>query len=115
MVYYLKAIRDSAIDAHTRADAIEKLELKLKKLIQTDVSFAKMRETAITMLEFLFSQPITGIAAMSQKLNKAYNTIQNILNEFRSHNIVSENIIHKRNKLYRFEPYLMLLEKEYSP
>jgi len=113
ITYYLKAIRDSAIDAHTRAKAIEDLEIKLKNLIQTDGSFTKMRETALRVLEFLFSQPITPIAEMSQKLGKSYNTVQNILKIFAKHNIVSETIIHKRNKLYRFEPYLACLEKEY--
>lgn len=110
--YYLQAIRDSAIDAHTRAKSIEDLEKKLKDLIQTDRSFTKMRETAFSALEFLFNQPITGIAEMSLKLGKAYNTVQNILKEFLKHKIVSESIIHKRNKLYRFEPYLACLEKE---
>lgn len=112
--YYLKAIRDSAIDAHTRAKAIEDLEIKFKELIQADASFNKMRETASNALEFLFSQPITGITEMSQRLGKAYNTAQHILKEFTKHNLVSEEIIHKRNKLYRFEPYLACLEKEYS-
>ena len=113
VIYYLKAIRDSAIDAHTRAKEIEDLEINLRELVQTDTSFIKMRETASSVLEFLFSRPITGITEMSQKLGKAYNTIQNVLNAFVQHRIVLESIIHKRNKLYRFEPYLKLLEKEY--
>lgn len=113
ITYYLKAIRDSATDAYVRAKDIEGLETKLKNLIKTDAAFTKMRETAMIVLTLLFTQPITGIAEMSQKLDKAYNTVQNILKEFMKHNLVSETIIHKRNKLYRFEPYLALLEKEY--
>ncbi|MCX7337957.1 MAG: Fic family protein [Alphaproteobacteria bacterium] len=113
VTYYLEAIRDSAIDAHIRAREIETLEIRLQDLIQTEISFARMKDTASSALGFLFGQPVTGIAEMSQKLGKAYNTIQNVLKEFVNHNIVSQNIIHKRNKLYRFEPYLALLEKEY--
>src|SRR3989338_9940956 len=113
IIYYLKAIRDSALDAHTRAKEIEELENRLKSLIQESSHFAKMRETAIFVLEYLFTQPVTAIAEISQKLDKAYNTISNILKKFVELDIVSENTLHKRNKLYRFEVYLTLLEKEY--
>jgi Fic family protein len=114
ITYYLKAIRDSAIDAHRRAKEIENLELQLKTFIKSATAFTKMRETATSVLELLFSQPIIGITETSQKLGKAYNTIHHILQEFVVQGLVSESIIHKRNKLYLFKPYLELLEKEYS-
>ena len=113
VIYYLRVMRNSAIDAYTRAREIEALETTLHTLIQKDKSFTKMRDTASASLKFLFSQPITSIVEMSQQLNKSYNTIQNILTIFAQHHLVSENTTHKRNKLYRFEPYLALLEKEY--
>jgi Fic family protein len=112
--YYLKAVCDSAKDAHTRAKEIEALESNLQDRILNDPGFTRMRETATLALNFLFTQPITSIAEMSQILGKTYNTTQNILKEFMKHGLVSETIIHKRNKLYRFEVYLALLEKEYS-
>lgn len=112
--YYLRAIRDSAIDAHKRAKDIENLEVKLKSFIKSDASFAKMRETASLTLEFMFAQPITNIPELSKNLGKAYNTVQNILNVFKTHSLVSEKIVNQRNKIYRFEPYLELLEKEYA-
>jgi Fic family protein len=113
ITYYLKAIRDSAIDAYNRAKEIEVLELKLKDLIQNDANFTKMRETARQAIEYLFTNPITSIAQMSEELDRAYNTIQNILNIFIKLEFVSEDTILKRNKLYRFESYLTLLEKDY--
>ncbi len=113
IIYYLKAVKESALDAYARAKDIENLDAKLKALIFSDQSFSKMRDTAFSVLELLFIRPITGVTELSEKLDKAYNTIQHILKEFIRHNIVSENIINKRNKLYRFEEYLELLEKEY--
>ncbi len=73
-----------------------------------------MQETAITVLNYLFSQPISSISEISKKSEKAYNTISNILKHFVKLNFVSKNIINKRNKIYRFESYLALLEKKYS-
>jgi len=114
IAYYLKAIAVSALDAHRRAKEIEILEATLKNKIQKDAEFVKMRETASDVLNFLFSRPITGIAEVSEKLGKAYNTIANTLKHFAKLELVSENIVNKRNKVYRFEPYLALLEKEYN-
>jgi len=51
---------------------------------------------------------------MSQKLGKAYNTVDNVLKHFIELGFVAEKIIHKRSKLYRFEEYLELLKKEYK-
>jgi Fic family protein len=113
ITYYLKAIRDSAIDAYARAKEIEDLEIKLKALINSDITFKKMRATAANVLDLLFTHPITSIAEVSKNLGKVYNTVHKILQEFEKHEIVSENIINKRNKLYKFKPYLELLEKEY--
>lgn len=113
IIYYLKAIRDSARDAHMRAKEIEALEIRLKDMVQTDSQFTKIRETGRVAINFLFTQPVTNIAEMSKVLDKAYNTVHNLLKRFIELGLVSESVIHKRNKLYRFEPYLALLEKEY--
>jgi len=114
VLYYLKAIADSAKDAHRRAKEIEALEAELKNKIQHDVNFVRIRETANSVLELLFSQPIIGITQISEKLKKAYNTISNVLKHFVELNIASEKLVSKRNKVYRFEPYLTLLEKNYD-
>ncbi len=113
ITYYLKTIRDSALDACMRAKEIEALEATLKDMIQTDPQFAKIRETASIAIDFLFAQPIANVAQMSKNLGKAYNTVHNILKRFIELGLVSESIVHKRNKLYRFDPYIALLEKEY--
>lgn len=48
------------------------------------------------------------------EIKKTYNAINNIVTHFIELGFVSENKVQKRNKLYRFEPYLKLLEKEYE-
>ena len=112
--YYLKAIRDSAQDAYRRAKDIEALELRLQHNIQHDTEFVKSRDTASEVLDYLFSQPITDITTASQKIGKSYNTVANTLNNFVQLGLVSENKLSARRKLYHFDPYLNLLEQEYS-
>lgn len=111
--YFLKGIRDSAIDAHRRAKDIHELESDLQQLIDTEKDFAKIKEITGAIISYLFSQPITTVAKISAQFKKAYNTVQKILNILVKHQIISENIVHKRNKIYRFDRYLIALEKEY--
>ena len=114
IVFFLKAIRDSAKDAYIRAKEIENLDIQIKELIQNHDAFSKVQKNALDVLELLFTYPMTNVVEISKNLGKSYNTVQNIFNLFVERKIVSENIIHKRNKQYRFELYLALLEKEYS-
>jgi Fic family protein len=101
ITYYLKAIRDSALDAHARAKEIETLEATLKETIQTHTQFTKMRDMANLALNYLFTQPVTSITQMSEQLDKSYNTISNILKQFVALGFVAEDTIHRRNKLDR--------------
>lgn len=114
IAYYLKAIRDSAHDAYKRAKEIEELEDKLKHKIMHDQVFVKIRETAEAVLDILFQKPIITISEMSTLTQKAYNTISNILAIFVEEKIVQLQTKSKRNKLYSFQLYLDLLQKEYS-
>jgi len=113
IIYYLKAIKLSAIDAHKRAKEIEALETNLMNFISKDDSFIKMRETASLVLGFFFTKPIASIAEISHKLGRAYNAIHNILKLFIKLDLITEDLSNKSNKLYKLKPYLLLLEKEY--
>lgn len=112
LIYYLKAIRDSAIDANLRAKEIESLEIELKNLVLNDSTSEKNKEASITALSILFTQPIINATELSRKLENAYNTSQSILTRFTELEITSESP-NKRNKIYRFDSYLALLEKAY--
>lgn len=111
--YYLKAIRDTGIDAYKRAQDIETLETNLKQRINTDSVFTRTKETAHAALDLFFIRPITTTTIMSEKLGKAYNTIQALMITFMDLGVVSEHMINKRSKAYRFDSYIELLEKEY--
>lgn len=112
-IFYLTAIRDSALDAYARAKEIEALEAILTSQIQNDPSLAKVREVALQTLNYLFTQPVTSITQLSKDLDKSYNTASSILKTFQGLKIVTEDDTKKRGRLYRFDAYLHLLEKEY--
>lgn len=114
ILYYLQAITESAHDAHQRAQEIETLEKTLEGTIQATSQSSKSKETTIQALTHLFAQPIIGISQLSSSMDVAYNTAHNIIKQCLELEILIENNNQKRNKTYRFDVYLKLLEKEYS-
>lgn len=114
ITFYLNAINESSIDAYQRAQEIEQLEQSVKNTIQTSTLFAKIRETALGVVPVLFEHPIFSITQISQATNKAYNTAQHTIAHFIEAGVVVEHTHNRsRNKLYRFAPYIEVLEKEY--
>ncbi|HCE59298.1 MAG TPA: hypothetical protein DEQ74_00455 [Wolbachia sp.] len=64
-------------------------------------------------LNILFQLPIINIKELSKRLDKAYNTVNNLILQFVEIKVLVEDKNNKkRNKLYRFEVYLELLERD---
>ncbi len=113
IIYYLKAIKESAQDAYNRAKEIEKYEIDLKEMIKTNIQFNKVRDITLLSIDYLFQKPVLGTKELSEHLGKTFNTAQKVLLQLMEQGLVVESTSQKRNKLYRFQPYLDLLEKEY--
>ena len=88
-------------------------EKNLKQRIQTEEQFHKIREVTLAAVDFLFQRPVIGAKELSEYLKKTYNTAQRILLHLTEVGLVIESTSQKRNKHYRFQPYIDLLEKEY--
>ncbi len=113
VAFYLRCIRDSASDAHRRAQAIEKLEGDIKYIIAHDASFRKVRDISNAILAHLFVNPITSVAAFSKSIGRAYNTINSRLQHFSTLGLVTQHTVSSKRSIYRFDRYLDLLEKEF--
>ncbi len=72
-----------------------------------------MPDVAFMALKVLFQMPVIGIVELSNRIQKSYNATHNLIKIFVELGFLVENADQKRNKLYRLEPYLKLLEKEY--
>lgn len=111
--FYLTAIKESSIDAHSRAKDIESLSQTLTKLIKNNNKAGKACETRLQALSILFSYPIISINELSAQLKVSYNTANQIILHFIELEFVFEETQQKRGKLFKFKPYFDVLEKEY--
>ncbi len=113
--FYLAAVRESSIDAHRRAKDIELLEENLAFIIKNEKRFsAKMRELRLQALALLFGYPIISIGELSAQLGVSYNTASQIITNFVELGFLVEETQQKRGRLFKFKPYLDVLEREYK-
>jgi Fic family protein len=112
IIFYLNAIKESGREASNRAEVIEVQEIIIKATIDNELRFNKMRETAHIVLNSLFQIPVFSINQISNATEKSYNTINTIVSHFVDLGWVIALDEKKRNKIYRFDSYLQLLEKD---
>ncbi|MFI5332845.1 MAG: Fic family protein [Candidatus Babeliales bacterium] len=113
ILYYLQAIAESAHDAWLRATDIEALETAIEKQIISHNFIAKTREDALNFLKLLFQNPIIGVNGAAAVLNRSYNTANKLIHTFIDLKILQPSSRTKRDKIYIFDPYLKLLNKNY--
>lgn len=109
--FYLKAIKESAEDACKKAKEIEKLEKQLSKKITTSKNFSLPEIQANQALVTLFQFPVISVTEMQNSLDVSYNTANSIIQKLVKLEILKLETKQKRNKLFRFDSYLNLLEK----
>ncbi len=109
--FYLKAIKESAIDACKRAKSIEKLEKQLSKKIITSKNFGLPENQANQALVTIFQFPVISITELQNSLEVSYNTANSVIQKLIKLEILKPENTQKRNKLFRFDDYLSLLEK----
>jgi Fic family protein len=117
ITYYLHAINEGCIDAYRRACDIELLEQSITQTLidkqRTKKLTEPMQETIPHGLASLFQYPVTTISHLSKVLSKGFNTSNTLIQFFVDAQVLVEVTGWKRNKLYKFKPYLDLLQKEY--
>lgn len=111
--FYLRGIEASSFDAYQRALAIEAFEKQLKKIISNHGSLSKKIDDAQKALAFLFQSPIITTQTLADAIDKSYNTTAQLIATLVELKILRESEHQKRNKLFYFDAYIELLEKEY--
>jgi len=112
--FYLEVLEASCNDAYRRALEIEQLEVDIMKLFQSNRKYHRYLNVAEAVLPFLFDRPVFSITQLAEYLNRTYNATQNFLSILITSELVLSDPVKKQNRLFRFQPYLEILEREYG-
>lgn len=107
--FFLEGVRIVAIEATNTARDILRLREDNKQRIFGQLSSAKASH-AMRLHEALYSTPIARVETLAKHSNLTYAQANAIIPWFLKHGILKEKTGNRRNRIFRFEPYLDLFE-----
>jgi Fic family protein len=66
----------------------------------------------LKLLDYLFEHPLLSIRMAQETLGCSYGTAGNVVQEFERLGILQEITGQQRNRLYRYEPYVSLFDRQ---
>ncbi|MFM2381203.1 MAG: hypothetical protein RLZZ143_3786 [Cyanobacteriota bacterium] len=105
--FFLKGIFEVSQSATITARSILDLrEKNREKLLQLKLN----SNNGPQLLNLLFEQPLVNIQFIKNNLGCAYVTANNLVDQFQELGLLKEITGWKRNRLYRYEPYLKIFD-----
>ena len=107
LAFFLRGVREVSDSATQTAQDI----LKLRETARGKLTSAN----GLRMLDCLFQHPVVNVRKAEQLLGCSFATADKALTELEAAGLVREMTGAKRNRRYRFEPYLQLFERSPFP
>jgi Fic family protein len=110
LLFFLEGVRSQAEDACQRINLLQTLRLTYHQQLATDRSRKNLRR----MVDYLISTPITSITQAQKSLEiGSYTTIQRYIEKLAALGIVREVTGNSRNRIYRADQILNVLEDRF--
>lgn len=104
--FFLSGVAETASEATETAGAI----LRLRE--EHDIATRDLPVNASRILDHLYQQPLVTAATVQQALNVSWPTANKLLTEFVERGVLYEITGHRRNRIYRYSPYLELFASD---
>ncbi len=105
--FFLRGTSETAEEATMTAVAIVNLREKHRKLIQEK----GLSSLGLRLLDLLFQRPIVNINLVKRHLHTTFVTANRLVDQFSEVSLLKETTGQRRNRKYRYEPYLELFEE----
>jgi Fic family protein len=109
--FFVRGVAETAEEATLKARAIVLLREKQRELIQDD----GLPTNALRLLDLLYERPLIDVGLAHRKLDVSFATANKLVERLGQLGLVSEVTGRKRDRIFRFSPYLALFEGEDAP
>lgn len=104
--FFLSGVAETASEATETAAAI----LRLRE--EHDIATRDLPVNASRILDHLYQQPLVTAATVQQALNVSWPTANKLLTQFVERRVLYEITGQRRNRIYRYSPYLELFASD---
>ncbi|MGH2616874.1 MAG: Fic family protein [Thermomicrobiales bacterium] len=110
LAFFLRGVAETAEEATNTARAILHLRADHQALIQD----AGLERYGFRLLNLLFRRPVVNVRFVEQELGMAFNTANTLLERLSTAGLLEETTGGKRNRRFRYAPYLALFTQPES-
>lgn len=107
LTFFLTAVETVAESAASKAHAILKLRDEHRELVQKSV---RGPATGLRLLDFLYENPYMVGPTAAKLLKRSYPTVNALFARFATLGLVEEITGQERNRVFRYAPYVQLLQ-----
>ena len=108
--FFLRGVTEVSGEATVTARRILSLREEHRGIVTTH--FARAAANGHRVLEHLYRTPILSVANVQSLIGTTYPAANNLVNRFVKYGIVSEMTGYRRNRLFRYEPYIALFGED---
>jgi Fic family protein len=110
LAFFLRGVAEAAEEATTTARAILHMRVDHQAFIQD----AGLERYGFRLLDLLFRRPVVNVRFVAQELGMAFNTANTLLERLLESGLLEETTGGKRNRRFRYAPYLELFTQPAS-
>ena len=103
--FFVRGVGEVSREATETAQAILQMREEHRRVIGAELGGNAF---ALPLLDLLFEQPLVTISIVEQRLKCVYVTASKLVEQFVRLGLLKEITGHRRNRRYRYEPYLAL-------
>ena len=107
--FFLRGVLEVSTLATEKARAILRLRAAHGQLIRTRI---KGNAVGLHLLDYLYEQPMVTVRMVAEKLDCTFNTASKLMLQFEKLGLLPVAEAARRNRRYRYEPYLALFEQD---
>ena len=104
--FFLRGVEQTSIEATRTAAGILRLREHHRNVVG-----ARLGATGLRLLDALFEQPLVNVPWVRQRLDVSYPTANKLVGAFEGLGVLREVTGHRRNRVFRYEPYVALFEE----
>lgn len=105
--FFLRGVGETAAEAHATALAILALRERHRAIVGERTGLSGVR-----LLDLLFDRPLVNVNLVKDNLDVAYQTANTLVSDFEAAGLLSEITGGKRRRVFRYDPYLALLQDD---
>ncbi|MFP4029694.1 MAG: Fic family protein [Candidatus Brocadiia bacterium] len=110
--FFLNGVTETSQAATETAREILALRERSRDRVGQELSGSP---NALRLLDFAFERPVLSVRMAEESLDCSYGTARNLVGEFEKLGLLREITGQKRNRRYRFDPYIEVFERQSLP